>query len=196
MSLLTNIVNVGWMPRQQRVVNQSPFTGRRQHGTLRFHRWEFVVEYARTRGQNAVAKIAALAALRGGDVSFNFRDPSRASPSTGFSGVGAINSSASGFSIPVDGLANNTLILRAGDYFSILIAGEHQLFTAAADATTNGSGEVTIATDNPVRGTAANNDVVTFTNWLVTVTLEDKEQYGIDRQGLLVLPALKFVEDF
>ncbi len=196
MPLLTNIVNVRWSPKDHRVRNASPFTGRTQTGTLRFQRWEFLVDYAKTKGTTALAKIAALAALRGGDVSFNFRDPSRASPSTGFSGVGAVVTSASGFSIPVDGLTPTTLILRAGDYFSIEIASEHQLFTAAADATTDGGGAVTIATDNPVRGTAANNDVVTFTNWLVTVTLEDKEDYAIDKRGVLVLPTLKFIEDF
>ena len=196
MSLLSEIVNVDWQPSRQKVINESPFTGRRQHGTLRFHRWEFLVQYAATKGLIALAKFAALRALRGGDVSFDFRDPSRALPSTGFTGTGAIVTSASGFTIPVDGLANNTLVARDGDFMSVSIAGKWQLFTLAADATTNGSGEVTIAVDNPVRGTAANNDVVRFNNWLVTVTLEDDERFGIDKQGLLRLPALRFIEDF
>ena len=196
MSLLTNITHVNWMPNRQRVVNESPFTGRRQQSNLRFHRWEFLVQYAKTKGATARLKESALAALRGGDVSFEFRDPSRATPSTGFSGVGAIDTAASGFSIPVKSLTPSTAIVNAGDYFSISISGENQLFIAAADAFSDTSGDVTIATDNPVRGTAANNDVVTFTNWLVTLTLEDNERYSTDVTGVLVLPPIKFIEDY
>lgn len=196
MSLLTNIKKVRWMPQRNRVLNESPFTGRRQEGTFRFNRWGFIVEYAKTKGDTARLKESALGALKGGEVSFDFRDPSRAVPSTGYSAGGAVDSSASGFTIPVKGLTVSTAIVKAGDYFSISIGGENQLFQAAADATSDISGDVTITTNNPVRGTAADDDVVIFTNWLVTVTIDGDERYETDERGVLVLPALKFIEDF
>lgn len=197
MSLLSFITDVEWMPSRNRVVNESPFTGRRQHSTLRFHRWEFLVHYRKTKGANALALLNELRALRGGDVSFNFRDPSRATPSTGYTGTGTINSSASGYTIPVTGLDASTLVAKAGDIMSVQVGGTNwQMFTITSNATTNGSGEVSVSVDNPVRGTAANGNAVRFNNWLITVTLEDNEKWRFDKHNVLIVPPLKFVEDF
>lgn len=197
MSLLSFITDVEWMPQRNRVVNESPFTGRRQHSTLRFNRWQFIVHYRMTRGANALTLLNELRALRGGDVSFNFRDPSRATPSTGYTGTGTIDTSATGYSIPITGFDINTLVAKAGDMMSVQVGGtDWQLFTVASNVTTDGSGEATVSVDNPVRGTAANGNAVRFNNWLVTVTLEDDEKWRFDKNNNLIVPPLKFVEDF
>lgn len=196
MSLLTKIVNVDWRPVRVKVINESPFTGRRQVSSLRYHRWVFRVDYALTRGADALAKRAALAALRGGDVSFDFRDPSLAIPVSGYTGTGAVNGDSTGYTITADGFSNNTSLLKAGDYFSVQIGGQWQLFSASADITTNGTGQATITTDQPIRGTALDGSTIKISDWFVTCTLEGNETFTIDKNGSLKLPPLTFIEDF
>jgi len=186
-----------WRPQRRMVINESPYTGRRQHGTLRFHRWEFSVQYATTRGATALAKRAALAALKGGDVAFNFRDPSLATPQSGYLGTALVNGTPTGYTVTLKNVTNNTLIVKAGDYFSVeYSSGKWQLFSAAADATSNGSGLVSITTHQPIRGTLTDGSTVKVKDWFVTVTLDGNEEFDIDRRGNLILPPLRFVEDF
>lgn len=197
-ALLSHIVDVDWAPRRALVRNESPFTGRQQRSTLRFNRWEFVVTYAKTRGANAAAKIAALSALKGGSASFNFNDPSKTTPQSGYSGsAGTVDTSASGYTIPVKGLDAGALVAVAGDFMSVQVGGtDWQLFVVASDATTDTNGDVSITVNNPVRGTASDDDAVRFNNWLVTVTLEDDEKWRFDKHGNLIIPPLRFIEDF
>lgn len=196
MSLLAHIVDVRWQPVRRMVTNESPFTGRRQRSTLRFHRWEFSVQYAKTMGANAAAKRAALAALAGGVGYFDFRDPSYASPTSGYSGSGAINGDSTGYTVTADGFTPGALLLKAGDFFSVQISSRWQLFMAAADVTANGSGEASITTTTPIRGTAPDGATVKISDWLVSVTIDGDESYNVDKNGVLVLPPLKFVEAY
>lgn len=59
-----------------------------------------------------------------------------------------VGASEAGTSIDTDGWPNSTLVLKAGD--CIKISGLYQLFRVTADATTNGSGEVTLSLNPPI----------------------------------------------
>lgn len=78
----------------------------------------------------------------------------------GYGGTPLVNgASQTGYSINIDGVTNKTNWIRAGDYFSIDVNGEHELKMATADANSSG-GAVTISFVPKLRASPLNNAVV------------------------------------
>ena len=72
-----------------------------------------------------------------------------------------MGASQTGSSIDLDGLSNNiTNWIRAGDYFSIDVNGEHELKMCTEDASSNGSGEITINFEPRLRESPLDNAAV------------------------------------
>lgn len=67
--------------------------------------------------------------------------------------------SQTGSSLDVDGVTNKTNWIRAGDYFSVVVNGEHELKMCTADADSSG-GAVTIPCEPRLRASPLNNAVV------------------------------------
>ena len=80
--------------------------------------------------------------------------------------------SQTGSSLVTDGWPNDTLVLKAGDIF--LVAGVLDAKDVLADATTNGSGEVTISFGPPILsgGSPAEDALLTVTDVKMTCILE------------------------
>lgn len=87
---------------------------------------------------------------------FTVEDPDYTGPASGESNGLVMGASQSGTSLVCDGFSNNTLILSAGEWFQV--GNEMKLVTA--DATSNGSGEVTFNFKPALRVSPANNDAV------------------------------------
>ncbi len=88
-------------------------------------------------------------------------------PSTGYSGAGPLVNGASqtGLSLAVDGVSPSTAILSAGDFISFDVTSplgnsNRQLIKAAANVTSNGSGQATIQLVTPIRQSPADNAAV------------------------------------
>lgn len=72
--------------------------------------------------------------------------------------------SQTGFSLVTDGWPVSALVLRAGDRIGVA----SQAFEIAADATTNGSGQVTLVLSNEIRTSPANDALIETTLPIVT----------------------------
>lgn len=92
-------------------------------------------------------------------------------PGTGYSGANPLVQGASqtGTSLVCDGVSNSTAIVLAGDLMTV--NGEFKMITA--DATSDGSGNVTLNFEPQLRASPANNATVEIQSPLITMRLEN-----------------------
>jgi hypothetical protein len=100
-----------------------------------------------------------------------------------------------GSTIDTDGWPNSTLVLKKGDL--ITFASIVTVYDVTADATTNGSGEVTISINSPIfsGGSPADNAAITITAsvvWTVKIVELELPSYGPSNW---VSVRLRFQED-
>lgn len=128
-------------------------------------RWQFRFDYVTQKRVDVAALLGEIAAQRGGTGRFGAYDPDFPVPLTGVTTTGLVNgASQTGMSLVTDGWPINTMIARASDTIFIprVSSSYCQMFTLTADATSNGTGQVTFALDAPLRGSPADNAVIGF----------------------------------
>jgi hypothetical protein len=98
---------------------------------------------------------------------FHFSPPDYQGPSTGYAGATPLvmGGSQLGTSLICDGVSNSVPIVKAGDFASFTVTSpggnsNRQLLKIAADASSNGSGQVTLAFTKPIRQAPADNATV------------------------------------
>ena len=175
----------------------SPLTGKIQVVELTGSRWYGTFTLPPLSKADAGAWIAFLTKLRGQAHSFFAFDPARKTPQGSVGGTPLVNgASQTGNTLITDGWSNSTLVLKAGDY--ITVAGtQNALYMVTADATTNGSGQVTLTIEPPIRNSPENNAGITTTNPScvmrltggdVTWNIDTAERFGITFSGEESLP--------
>ena len=133
------------------VIMRSPFTGKRQTLNSAYALWTFKGKFTTTDTANAALLRSFFAQLRGQANKFKLQIPGINIPQSGYVGAtGNVNgASQTGNSLVTNGWSNSTLILKAGDYFTINNTDELKLVTA--DATSDGSGNLTINFEPAIR---------------------------------------------
>lgn len=130
---------------------------------------------------------------------FRIVPPGYTGPSTGYLGANpAVNGGSQlGTSLVCDGVDNSTAIAKAGDYLSFDVTSalsntNSQLFQLSADATSNGSGQVTFTLTTPIRQSPADNAVVQIfspTAQMALVAPSAGVDYGSLRRAVLHVAA-------
>lgn len=140
----------------------SPFTGKRQAGEQAFALWAARFTLPSLEPLEAVDWRVFSLELRGRYGTFKFPIPNYTAPSSGYVGAAGLVQGANqvGTSLITDGWSISTLVLKKGDYF--MVNGELKMMTA--DATTNGSGVVTLNFEPALRAAPADNAALTITN--------------------------------
>lgn len=162
----------------------SPLSGTVQTLELTGARWggDFILP-SMTRAQ-AAEYVAFLTNLGGMSGRFFGYDPISRTPRGNMSGSTLLVNGASqvGKSIVCDGAAATTTVLKAGDYIEF----NNELKMVTADATSDGSGNVTISFAPAIRNSPADNAGITSTNPVCTMMLVDDQQafYDIDEISL------------
>jgi hypothetical protein len=111
--------------------------------------------------------------LEGGVNTFNAFDPDCTTPRGAATGTPLVNGgSQTGSSLITDGWSASIIALKAGDYFSV----NSELKRATADATTNGSGQVTISFKPALRSSPSDNAPITVQKPTCTMVLADDMQ--------------------
>lgn len=88
-------------------------------------------------------------------------------------------------SLITDGWTNSTLVLKAGDFIAYDTSLGRELRVLTADATSDGSGNATLALDEPIRVAPANNAAIITTDPSCVMQLvQDEEGLSGDRVGL------------
>lgn len=105
---------------------------------------------------------AALVQLSSYANTFEMGPPEYEGPATGYNGAAPVvaGGGQGGLSLDVDGLAFNTDILAAGDYFSVIVAGARELKCVTENVSSDGGGAATIAFEPALRGAPADDAAV------------------------------------
>ena len=160
-------------------VFESPLSNSIQVSELTGARWYATFNLPPMKKDNALEYIGFLQRLQGRVHSFYGYDANHRSPSGTIAGSTLLVNGASqtGTSLVLDGGANSTLVLKAGDFFSV----NNELKMVTADATTDGSGDVTVNFVPSLRSSPSDDASITTTNPVCTMKLTgDSTTYSIN----------------
>lgn len=147
-------------------------------------RWGFALQYRnRTRAQMALL-ISFVIAQRGQYGTFTFVPPIIGLPQATVTGTPLCNgATASGRSVTADGFANSTTVMKAGDFLKF--ANHTKVYMLTADATTNGSGQVTLAIEPGLYAAVVDNEAITVSSVPFTVALaSDSNEIGMAQSSM------------
>ena len=164
-------------------VFESPLSNSIQVSELTGARWYATFNLPPMKQDNALEYIGFLQRLQGRVHSFYGYDANHRSPSGTIAGSTLLVNGASqtGTSLVLDGGANSTLVLKAGDFFSV----NNELKMVTANATTDGSGDVTVNFVPSLRSSPSNDASITTTNPVCTMKLTgDSSTYSINTSSI------------
>lgn len=150
---------------------RSPFTGKRQTRKRPYDLWSFVGNVVQMEGLDAGEMRAFLMELAGQTNSFRLPVPGAKYPLSNYVGVeGLVNgANVTGKSVPTDGWAINTPIVRRGEYFNI---GD-ELKVATASIASNGAGAAVLSFEPPLRAKPADNAQIKVREPFVLLAADD-----------------------
>ena len=150
---------------------------RRQVRKFGGHAWAFRAIYPPMTRATFAPVMAFIAAQDGEFESFTMVLPQFSTPQGDISGSTPLVNGASqtGGSLITDGWQASTLVLKAGDIFAV--AGNTKVYMVTADATSDGSGNLTLTfhpdlVDSPADGAALTVSAVPFTMALINEAQE------------------------
>ena len=164
-------------------VFESPLSNSIQVSELTGARWYGTFNLPPMSKTNALAYIGFLQRLQGRVHSFSGYDPNHRSPAGTIAGSTLLVDGASqtGTSLTLDGAAASTLVLKAGDFFSV----NSELKMVTADATSDGSGDITVNFVPSLRSSPSDNASITTTNPVCTMKLTgDSTTYNINNSTI------------
>ena len=164
-------------------VFESPLSNSIQVSELTGARWYATFNLPPMKKDNALEYIGFLQRLQGRVHSFFGYDANHRSPSGTIAGSTLLVDGANqtGTSLTLDGGANSTLVLKAGDFFSV----NNELKMITANATTDGSGNVTVNFVPSLRSSPGDDAVITTTNPVCTMKLTgDSTTYSINTSSI------------
>jgi hypothetical protein len=167
---------------ENKAITESQFTRQRQVVSLgagTSDRWEGLVTTRRLKAAQirTMMNFLVKTGLYG---RFTMPYPDYAGAASGATLGAVLGAAQSGTSLIVDGVANSTLIVSEGEYFQV----RDEFKRVAADATSNGSGQVTITFKPALRVSPANDDPVVFSTPKLLCELTSTPSEEVDFQRL------------
>jgi len=162
-------------------VSVSPLNGSVQTQELPGARWKVSVDYPPLEDSDAALMRAFLVKLRGQANRVALWPFDRQTPRGTAGGTPLVmGASQTGASLITDGWTVGATLLE-GDFFQV----GTQLFMVAANATANGSGQMTITVEPPIRTSPADNAPLTTNKPSATFMLMDQEiGWDVQTRGL------------
>lgn len=162
----------------------SPFTGAAQTLSRPGDRWAATLEFASLSYADWRLLGQFVAQLRGQAGRFTF-SPTWVAPRSALTvGTPLVNgASQTGSTLAIDGATLSATIASKGDFFSFNdTSSRKRLHMLTADATTNGSGQVTLAIAPPLRSSPADNAALDFSTpgAVFMLTSDDGGQFAFD----------------
>lgn len=187
-----NPSSLNWHLESNTKTFRSPFNGASQ--TVRFpgSRWKCTVEYSVLEEAQARKIEAVIAALDGEYGRVRIRDWGRDGKAPAGSPV-VSDADQTGVALTTKGWTANTLVLRAGDYFTV----NSELKKVTADVTSSASGTATIPFSPMLRSSPSPNSALEVQNPWGIFKLVDNSQGEIRRApGLISSTTIEFEEAF
>lgn len=173
---LPNIAQWSLMANTQSIT--SPFDGSTQTIVNPGARWRASLTWNNMSRPDWSVLAAFIASLGGRAGRFTYGPPQhRRRATAAIPGTVRVNGAGqTGTTLAIDGLPNSVVVFEAGDYISFPNAASRpQLHTITAQATSNGSGQVTLSIAPPLRGSPADNAIVTHDSPVGVFMLTDDE---------------------
>jgi hypothetical protein len=194
------IRTANWRQEGGIIYNRSEFTGRTQ--ALRIGpagRWTADIEIVPTNTQAGVNTVRAFLAQL-----YNPADSFRLSPADVQQVGGTVSSTCLvnganqlGFTLACDGVPNSLAILIAGQFISVALPnGDEQLLQLTANATSNGSGQVTFTFSTPLRAAPADNATVRLHFPTANMRIENPTRWDVSPGLVYTYPSFTAVEFF
>ena len=117
--------------------------------------------------------------LHGSEGTFLLGDQNVTTPKSGITTQYAVNGAhlTGSFDVNIDGCANDTVILKAGDYVQFNSGATTKLHMVVSDVTSNGSGEATLPIEPSLKSDLSN-DAIVVTNAPKCVFRMDSNELG------------------
>lgn len=169
------------------IFEMSPFTFVGQAQASAGQMWQADVTLPPMKRDDAAVWVAWLVSLRGRFGTFLMGDPNGATPRGSIGGTPLVNGAGqTGEALLIDGCtANVTNWLKAGDYVQLGSGATATLHKVLANASSNGSGQVTLSLWPHIRSAPADNAAVTVTNAVGRFRLSSNEtSWSIDEASI------------
>jgi len=171
-------------------ISSSPFTFQQQVYQHAGQMWEAEITMPPMKREDAEQLIAFMLKLNGTYGTFTLGDPLNTSPRGIGTGTPLVNGgSQTGNSLVTDGwTANQTGILKAGDWIQLGSGSTSRLYKILSDANSNGSGQATFDIWPNLRSSPADNATITVSSpkglWRLSsndmpYTIDEASFYGI-----------------
>jgi hypothetical protein len=145
-----------WHRGDPSLISISPFTGHQYTVVYGSDLWQVEVTFEPLTRAQAAPWLSFFEKLHGKEGTFLFGDTLQATARGTPSGTPKVKGGSQvGFSLITDGWTPSTLVLKDGDFFQI----DSQLYRNLGDATSNGSGEVTLDIWPSLRGHVDNSNL-------------------------------------
>jgi len=149
--------SIRWIERNNVGISESPISFKQDVFDWDADKWIIQVSIDPLTREEAAPWSAFLSALKGRRGTFLYGDILTASPQGLGGGTPKVNGNLqTGRVLITDGWPNSTLVLKAGDRFQV----NNSLYKVLSDATTNGSGQVSIDVWPSLRAHADNADLI------------------------------------
>ena len=161
----------------------SPLSNHIQVSELTGSRWYGTFTLPPMSKTEALEYIGFIQKLQGSVHNFFGYDPNHRTPSGTIAGSTLLVNGASqtGISLITDGAAASTTVLKAGDFFSV----NSELKMVTADATSDGSGNLTINFVPSLRSSPSDDAALTLSNPVVSMKLTgDSSSYNINNASI------------
>ena len=159
-------------------VNASPFSMAQQTADLGGAVWQTTVTLPPMKRDEAGAWQSFFMQLHGRFGSFLLGDPDSKTIQGGCtSSTVAVNGahSVGAYDIAIDGVNASTLVFKQGDYLQFGSGATQKLHMVVSDATSNSSGQVTVAIEPPLKTALTDNLAVTYENTKAVMRMDSNE---------------------
>jgi hypothetical protein len=175
---------------------ESPLTKSTQRVTLSGARWNATFTLPAMNRAQAAGWKAFFDLCEGRTNAFLGFDPDSKTPRGNITGSTPLvnGGSQTGSSLITDGWAHSTIVLKAGDYFSV----NSELKRVTSDVTSDSSGNATIAFKPALRSSPADNAPLTVTGATCNMILSDDMQamFTADKNGIYQPLTFAAIETF
>lgn len=179
-----------WRLRSNTVAFQSPLSGATQTVEFPGGRWEVAFVLENLQEADAALVDAFAARLRGRAGRFTLHNFARPTPRGTIAGTPLVKGAGqTGNALTIDGCTVGTTLL-AGDFIGV----NGELKMVVADATANGSGEMTLTLEPPLRSSPADNAPITTNKPTATFMLSEDTFRMLTRPGYFSTLAIDAVE--
>jgi len=152
--------------RRAVAVAQSPFTGQQQTYEYSMALWTAELKLPPMKRAVAAEWQSFFMKLHGRRGTFLLGDPDAKNPrgAISLSATPTLNAAVAigDYDVSITGVGNSIVAFRAGDYIQIGSTSASKLYMITADATSNGSGVVSVSVEPTIKATASSGAAVTF----------------------------------